>query len=236
MNGRIHSFETFGTVDGPGIRFVVFLQGCNFLCVYCHNPDTWPLSAGSEYSAEETAAMAARYKPYFTASGGGITVSGGEPLLQIKFVTELFRLCRTEGIHTCLDTNGSACRSEELDELMKYTDLVLLDIKHTDPGIHEKIAGAANKTVLSFAKYLDDIGKPFHVRTVIVPGLTDSPAYITALKNFCSQFSSLEKIELLPFHKTGEYKWKELGISYSLGDVPPASNEKMEELNRLLNG
>lgn len=235
MIGRIHSFETFGTVDGPGIRFVVFLQGCNFRCIYCHNPDTWPLSAGSEFSAEETAAMAARYKLYFTASGGGITVSGGEPLLQAKFVTELFRLCRDEGIHTCLDTNGSACCSEELDELMKYTNLVLLDIKHTDPGIHKKITGAANDTVLSFAKYLNDIGKPFHIRSVIVPGLNDTPSYITALKNFCSQFSSLEKIELLPFHKMGEYKWKELGIPYTLGNILPPSIEKMEELNRILN-
>ncbi|HEY8500388.1 MAG TPA: pyruvate formate-lyase-activating protein [Clostridia bacterium] len=235
MNGRIHSFETFGTVDGPGIRFVVFLQGCNFRCVYCHNPDTWPLSAGKEYGAEEIAEMAARYKPYFDASGGGITVSGGEPLLQIKFVTALFKLCRAQGIHTCLDTNGSAVRSDELDELMEYTDLILLDIKHMEPGMHEKITAAENEPALSFAKYLNGISKPFQIRTVVVPGLTDSPEYITALKNFCSEFPSLEKIELLPFHKMGEYKWKELGIPYTLGNVLPPSIEKMEELNRILN-
>jgi pyruvate formate lyase activating enzyme len=235
MNGRIHSFETFGTADGPGIRFVVFLQGCNFRCIYCHNPDTWPLSAGSEYSAEEIAEMAARYKPYFDASCGGITVSGGEQLLQIKFVTALFKLCRDRGIHTCLDTNGSAVRSEDLDELMEYTDLVLLDIKHIEPDMHKNITAAVNQTVLSFAKYLNDIGKPFHIRSVVVPGLTDSPAYITALKNFCSGFSTVEKIELLPFHKLGEYKWKELGIPYTLGDVLPPSNEKMEVLNKILN-
>ncbi len=234
MDGRIHSFETFGTVDGPGIRFVVFLQGCHFRCVYCHNPDTWTLSGGKTFRPEEIAEMAQRYKPYFDASGGGITVSGGEPLLQIPFVTELFRHCRQKGIHTCLDTNGSVIQSSDLDTLMQYTNLVLLDIKHMECERHKKITGFSNARVLSFARYLDNIEKPFNIRTVIVPGLSDSPSYIEALKTFCSSFSSLIKIELLPFHKMGEYKWHELSLPYMLQEIQPPSDEKMQKLKAII--
>ncbi len=230
MDGRIHSFETFGTVDGPGIRFVVFMQGCNFRCVYCHNPDTWLADGGKTCSSDEVLAMVERYKPYFESSGGGITVSGGEPLLQLPFVTELFIKCREKGIHTCLDTNGSAEKTEELDLLMQNTDLVLLDIKHIINESHLQLTGHGNLQVLSFARYLEKKKMTFWIRTVVIPGLTDSVAHIKTLKHFCSTFRYLEKIELLPFHKMGEYKWSELNIPYTLKNTLPPSEEHMNSL------
>ena len=174
MTGYVHSFETFGTVDGPGIRFVVFMQGCPMRCKYCHNPDTWKLSAGKEYTAEEVAATALKYKSYI--NNGGVTVTGGEPLMQTDFVTELFSLLKAAGIHTALDTSGITFdinNVNKFESLLKYTDLVLLDIKHIDDQKHIALTGLSNKTFLNFARYLSDTGKDMWIRHVLVDGITD---------------------------------------------------------------
>ncbi|MCX7773902.1 MAG: pyruvate formate-lyase-activating protein [Clostridia bacterium] len=233
--GRIHSFESFGTVDGPGIRSVVFLQGCHFRCLYCHNPDTWDMSDGTPITVAELYQRLMRFKPYFEPSGGGVTVSGGEPLLQMPFVKELFKLLRKEGIHTCLDTNGSYPESttcKELDELLSYTDLVLLDIKHMNPESHKALTGFGPQKTLHFAKRLAEKGIPVWLRYVVVPGLTDSPEDLRAFKDFSSQQPNVEKVEYLPFHKLGEYKWEALGLSYSLKEVLPPSQDFMNTLQK----
>lgn len=233
--GRIHSFETFGTVDGPGIRFVVFMQGCNFKCQYCHNPDTWKCEGGELYSAQEVFNKVIRYKTYFKNSGGGLTVSGGEPLNQIDFITELFRLCKEDGIHTTLDTNGFiASDNPKIAILMEYTDLVLLDIKHMDNDKHIELTGLPNDQVLFFARYLSTINKPTWIRHVLVPGITDDDRHILKLKRFLDSLTNIQKVELLPFHKIGEYKWKELNMDYKLYDVPPASDNDVDKVIKLL--
>ncbi len=237
MNGRIHSFESFGTVDGPGIRFVVFMQGCPFRCLYCHNPDTWSLDAGSEYSVDEVMQKIERYSSYIKASGGGITVTGGEPLMQTDFVTELFKACKAQGINTALDTNGYTVIPEscgKLDELLEYTDLVLLDIKHINPEQHLAITGCSNLHTLEFAEYLDKMKVPVWIRYVVVPGLTDDEAGLRRLSDFIRKLSNVERVELLPFHKLGEFKWKELKLQYSLVDTPEATEEDIARAKRIL--
>ncbi|MFZ5990111.1 MAG: pyruvate formate-lyase-activating protein [Bacillota bacterium] len=234
VQGRIHSFESFGTVDGPGIRFVVFMQGCPFCCMYCHNPDTWSYEEGSFHTAEEVFKKIKRFTPYFKNTGGGVTVSGGEPLMQIDFLVELFRCCKEEVIHTAIDTNGfHQTSSSNLDALLKYTDMVLLDIKHMNPEKHKKITGFSNNQVLDFAKYLNLKNVPTWIRYVVVPGLTDDEQGIKDLDSFIKGLSNIEKIELLPFHKMGEHKWKELGRIYNLSDTPPASASHMERVKML---
>lgn len=230
VNGRIHSFESFGTVDGPGIRFVIFMQGCSFRCLYCHNPDTWHVEGGTEYSVNEVMEKIKRYIPYFKNSGGGVTVSGGEPLIQVDFVTELFKLCKQEGIHTAIDTSGNTRRIEgtdvstKIDNLLDVTDLVLLDIKHIDAAKHKIITGTSNSPILNLANYLDKRKIPVWLRYVVVPGLTDDEQSIKKLSEFLGGLSNIEKIELLPFHKIGEYKWKELDFNYTLWDTPSATD------------
>lgn len=235
IKGRIHSFETFGTVDGPGIRFVIFMQGCPFRCLYCHNPDTWSTDDGSLYSVENVFDKIKRYLPYFENSGGGVTVSGGEPLLQSEFITELFKLCKNEGIHTAIDTNGFVdSKSTAVNELLDYTDLILLDIKQIDEAKHKTLTGYSNKSVLEFAKHLDSRKIPVWLRYVVVPGLTDYEPDVKKLNKFISGLSNIQKIELLPFHKMGEYKWTELGIDYTLHDTPPANERDIEKVEKIL--
>lgn len=234
MLGRIHSFETFGTVDGPGIRFVIFLQGCPFRCLYCHNPDTWNCNEGTEYSVDELMDKIRRYIPYFKSSGGGITISGGEPLMQIEFLTELFKKCKAEGIYTAIDTNGFVTENRPLSQLLDFTDLVLLDIKHMNPEKHKQITGQSNELPLQFARLLEERKIPVWLRYVVVPGLTDDEISIRMLSTFIKSKSNIENVELLPFHKMGEFKWKELGLGYSLQDVPEASEEDIERIRKLL--
>lgn len=260
IKGRIHSFESFGTVDGPGIRFVVFMQGCHFRCLYCHNPDTWDISGGTQYTVDEVTSKITRYLPYFKKSGGGLTVSGGEPLQQIEFVSALFKKCRDLGIHTAIDTNGSipipsdflktAYGSEvshedstadkvlnfpaSIDTVLDNTDLVLLDIKHMDSEKHKNITGFSNRRVLSFARHLAKRKIPAWLRYVVVPGFSDSETDISLLGGFAKELGNIEKIELLPFHKMGEYKWKELGYPYRLYDIPEATQYDIEKLKKIL--
>ncbi len=235
MTGRIHSFESFGTVDGPGIRFVVFVQGCPMRCLYCHNPDTWG-AGGKSFSAEEVAQTALKYKSYFTG-GGGVTVSGGEPLLQAEFVTELFKILKSHGVHTALDTSGilfDAREPHKFDELLSVTDLVLLDIKHIDGAEHKKLTAHSNENVLAFAKYLSDTGKPIWIRHVLVPGITDNDDYLKALAEFISTLKTVEKVEVLPYHNMGEVKYEKLGLDYPLKGVEPSTKERVQNAKKIL--
>lgn len=236
MTGKIHSFESFGTVDGPGIRFVVFVQGCPMRCLYCHNPDTWSAVGGTQYTAEEVASRILKYKNYFTG-GGGATVSGGEPLMQAAFVEELFTILKKTGIHTALDTSGAlydARNPRAFDSLLAVTDLVLLDIKHIDDGEHIKLTGRSNKNILAFARYLSDLGKPVWIRHVLVPGITDNDEYLHRLKAFLSTLTNVEKVEVLPYHTMGEVKYNKLGMDYPLKGVQPPSPERVKNAKEIL--
>ncbi len=224
--GKIHSIETFGTVDGPGVRFVVFFQGCPMRCLYCHNPDTWCYTEPSakDLSAEETLEKMTRNLPFY--EGGGITATGGEPLMQIDFLTELFTLAKEKSIHTCLDTSGFYFNENveivsKFDTLMDVTDLVMLDIKHIDDSVHKKLCGHSNSHSIAFAKYLNKIGKPTRIRHVLVPGYTDNEKELSSLGYFISGFSNIEKIEVLPYHILGKPKYQKLGIPYPLDGVSP---------------
>lgn len=222
--GRIHSIETFGTVDGPGIRLVLFLQGCPMRCLYCHNPDTWSMQGGRAMSADEVLAEYEKNREFYAK--GGITVTGGEPLLQVDFLLELFRKARERGIHTCIDTSGITYSDSEsdymrrLDELMGYTSLVMLDIKHIDPKKHEALTGHSNDRVLAFARYLEGKKVPLWVRHVIVEGYTDGEDDLYALGRFIGGLKNLKALDVLPYHTLGKSKYDELGIEYPLGDMP----------------
>ena len=227
MDGYIHSTESFGTVDGPGIRLVVFLQGCPMRCLYCHNPDTWETGKGEKRSADEILKEYDKNRDFYKR--GGITVTGGEPLLQIDFVTELFRKAKEKGIHTCIDTSGitfnknsEKCISK-FDELMKYTDLVMLDIKHIDPERHKKLTGQENRNVLDFASYLEEKEKPFWVRHVIVEGYTDKKEELVRLGKYLAHFRSLKALDVIPYHTMGVSKYETLGIDYPLKDAKALS-------------
>lgn len=240
MQGYIHSFESFGTVDGPGIRFVVFLQGCPLRCRYCHNPDTW-LAGGTAYTPEEVCSQALRYKSYFTG-GGGVTVSGGEPLLQIGFVTELFTLLKRSGVHTAADTSGFTFdpdRPESVaahEKLISVTDLVLLDIKHIDTEAHRALTGQGNEHTLAFARFLSEKKVPMWIRHVLVPGITDDDDALRRLRAFIDTLPSVEKVEVLPYHTMGEVKYRKLGYSYSLEGVQPPAKDRVENARRILCG
>lgn len=236
MLGYIHSFESFGTVDGPGIRFVVFMQGCPMRCLYCHNPDTWTAGNGKTFTAEEVANTALKYKSYFTG-GGGVTVSGGEPLLQAEFVCELFTLLKRAGVHTALDTSGITYtpeNAENIEKLLAVTDLVLLDIKHIDDGEHKKLTKHSNKNVLAFAQRLSESGKPIWLRHVLVPGITDDDGYLKRLAEFIATLKTVEKVEVLPYHTMGAVKYKNLGLSYPLDGVEPPDKERVLNAKRIL--
>ncbi|TMV45953.1 pyruvate formate lyase-activating protein [Paenibacillus mesophilus] len=219
MKGRIHSLETFGTVDGPGIRFVLFMQGCALQCQYCHNPDSWQTDAGTWMSVEDVLNEIEPYVDYYSRSGGGITVSGGEPTLQASFVSELFRACKRRwGLHTALDSSGF-CDPGHARELLDVTDLVLLDLKMMDRDRHLALTGQPNDRILRFAEWLSDEGKPMWIRHVLIPGLTDDPGDLSVMGKFLGTLSGVEKVELLPYHRMGVYKWKQLGKDYPLEDA-----------------
>ena len=233
ITGRIHSFETFGTLDGPGIRFVIFMQGCPLRCIYCHNRDTWDISGGREYTVDEVMGEVSKYASYMKFSGGGVTVSGGEPLLQCSFVAALFERCRKNGIHTALDTSGFV----ELDNLcgiLPVTSLVLLDIKHACDEPHKIITGAGREKTAGFARLLSDMDIPVWIRYVLVPGYTDSEEDLKAAALFIKNLRNVKKIEVLPYHSMGSYKWEESGYSYPLHGVPAPSEESIEKARRLL--
>ena len=225
--GRIHSVETCGTVDGPGIRYVIFTQGCLLRCQYCHNPDSRDPFSGREITVDELINDIQHYQSYLQFSGGGVTISGGEPLLQPEFVREIFRRCQELGIHTALDTSGFP-DFEASKPVLDYVDLVLLDIKSFNPDIYHQVTGVAIAPTLHFATYLSQIQKPTWIRFVLVPGLTDDPENVAQLAQFVSTLNSVEKVEILPFHKMGEYKWQELGLDYTLSDTQPPTPEHVE--------
>ncbi len=236
--GLLHSVETFGSVDGPGVRFAVFLKGCPFRCKYCHNADTWGADGGEYVTAAGLWSRALRYRAYW-GKDGGITVSGGEPLLQTQFVTELFSLAKADGVNTALDTAGGPfTKSEpffsEFKELMKVTDLVLLDIKHIDEAAHIELTGKTNKNVLELARFLSDINKPVWIRHVLVPGVTDGQAELHRLAEFIHTLNNVERVEVLPYHTLGAYKWKALGLDYPLEGVSPPSQESLETARQIL--
>ena len=234
MLGKIHSIESFGTVDGPGIRFVIFMQGCSLKCKYCHNRDTWKINSGTSISVSELLKQIQNYKSYMDNSGGGVTVSGGEPLLQAEFVTELFKELKNMGIHTALDTAGSLPISNQIKELLKYTDLVLLDIKHIDSSKAANLTGLSNENNIEFAKYLNNLKIPVWIRQVLVPGYTDDKFDLQKLKHFIDSLENVEKVELLPYHDLGKFKWNELGDKYELDDVTPPSNEDILKAKMIL--
>lgn len=238
IKGRIHSVESFGSADGPGVRYIVFLKGCNMRCQYCHNPDTWAKDGGELITPEEVLKKALRYKTYWKEKGG-ITVSGGEALLQIDFVTELFRLAKEKGVNTCLDTSGNPFSLEEpfkskFDELMKYTDLFMLDIKHMDDAAHRKLTGQTNQNILEMAAYLSDHGKAMWIRHVLVPGITTEEDELYRLRSFLDTLKTVERVEVLPYHTLGVFKWKELGIPYQLEGVDPPTKEQIDRAKEIL--
>lgn len=230
---KVHSFESLGTVDGPGIRYVIFLQGCHLRCKYCHNRDTWDIKGGSYKSLDEIFDQIKRYKPYFKSSNGGVTVTGGEPLLQVKFLIELFRNLKKAGIHTCIDTSGMVNLTEDVKKLLKLTDLVLLDIKHINSEKCKELTGHDNKKELEFARYLSQNGIPMWIRQVIVPGITDDEKDITDLKEFVKKLKTVEKVEFLPYHTVGKYKWKELGEKYELEEIRNADQEDIKRVKSI---
>ena len=234
MNGKIHSIETFGTVDGPGIRFVIFMQGCSLKCKYCHNRDTWSFDSGKLVTIQELVKEILKYKSYMDSSGGGVTVSGGEPLLQTDFICALFRELKKYNIHTAIDTAGSLPISYEIKELLKYTDLVLLDIKHINNEKCINLTGAPNKHTLEFAKYLNNLNIPVWIRQVLVPGYTDDKFDLIELKKFINSLTNVEKVELLPYHNLGKFKWEELGDVYELNDIQPPTQNEIEKAKQIL--
>lgn len=231
---KVHSTETFGTVDGPGIRFVLFLQGCHLRCKYCHNRDTWEISGGEYKSLEDVYQKILRYKNYIIPSGGGVTITGGEPLLQVKFLIELFKKLKDEGIHTCIDTSGMVSITEDIKEVLKYTDLVLLDIKHIDDEKCKELTGISNKRELEFAKYLSDNNIPMWIRQVLVPGVTDDEQDLKKLKQFIENLKTVEKIEILPYHNAGRYKWKKLGFEYEFDNIREATEKDIKRAKDIL--
>lgn len=239
--GIIHSFESFGCVDGPGVRFVVFLQGCNMRCKFCHNADTWSLDAGKEneiMTAEQVISKAENFESYW-GEDGGITVSGGEPLVQIDFVLQLFTLCKQRGYSTVIDTAGQPFTTDEpfftkFKELMKVTDLVMLDIKHIDSKRHKELTGRDNENILALARYLSESGKDMWIRHVLVPGYTDDDESLKRLCEFISSLKTVKKVEVLPYHTFGSYKWEKLGLAYPLKGVEPPTKQSVENAKRIL--
>nr|Q46267.1 RecName: Full=Pyruvate formate-lyase-activating enzyme; Short=PFL-activating enzyme; AltName: Full=Formate-C-acetyltransferase-activating enzyme [Clostridium pasteurianum]CAA63749.1 pyruvate-formate-lyase-activating enzyme [Clostridium pasteurianum] len=230
--GRIHSIESMGLVDGPGIRTVVFFQGCGLRCSYCHNPDTWNMAGGKELTAEELLKKLLRFKPYFDRSGGGVTFSGGEVLLQPEFLIDILKLCKEQGIHTAIDTAGYGYGNYE--EILKHTDLVLLDIKHVDDDGYKCITGKGKRGFDDFLKAVENIGVKVWIRHVIVPTLTDSKENIRKLANIIKNIRNVEKVELLPYHTLGINKYEKLNLDYKLRDIEAMDKEKRKKLEKYL--
>ncbi|WP_194611413.1 pyruvate formate-lyase-activating protein [Clostridium vitabionis] len=238
--GRVHSIETFGSVDGPGVRFVIFLMGCHLRCRYCHNVDTWSADGGTAMTADELLDKAERYRSYW-GKDGGITVSGGEPLLQIDFLTELFEKAKARGIGTCIDTAGEPFSEdpvflEKFDRLLAVTDLLLVDIKHIDPGRHRWLTGKPNGNILAMLRYLSGRGKPVWIRQVLVPGITDGEEDLRKTAEFLRSLKNVRKIEVLPYHNMAVPKWEKAGIPYTLRDVRVPTAEEAEKAQRILRG
>ncbi len=242
MQGRIHSLESFGTVDGPGTRFVVFTQGCPMRCAYCHNPDTWDTQGGTLMDTSYIIEQYEKNKPFYR-NGGGITVTGGEPLLQVDFLIELFTLAKEKNIHTCIDSSGitfnpeNEALMEKMDKLMALTDLVMLDIKHIDPEKHKELTKQPNQNILKFVAYLDSKQVDMWIRHVVVPGITDDEKYLYDLGYFIGQFKNLKALDVLPYHTMGEKKYDALGMEYPLKGVPPMDKTLLlEKKKAILNG
>lgn len=230
---KVHSIESFGTVDGPGIRFVIFLQGCHLKCKYCHNRDTWDINCGNYESLDEIFNKILRYKSYIYPNGG-VTVTGGEPLLQVKFLIELFKKLKNENIHTCIDTSGMIELTDDIKYLLSLTDLVLLDIKHINSKKSKDLVGFNNEKELNFAKYLSNNNIHMWIRQVLIPGYTDDENDLVQLKNFIYSLKTVDKVELLPYHDMGKYKWKELGLNYELENIKPATDEDINKAKKIL--
>ena len=239
LTGYIHSLESFGSVDGPGVRYVIFVSGCAMRCQFCHNPDTWDMKVGTPYTADELLKKAVRYKGYW-GKEGGITVSGGEPMLQIDFLTELFRKAKAQGIHTTLDTSANPFDPDspefmdKFEKLMEVTDLVMLDIKEMDPEKHKALTGQTNENILALADWLSDHCKAMWIRHVLVPDLTDDEEGLQALRAKLDQWTSVERVEILPYHTLGLFKWKNLGIVYPLEGVRTPTLEEVEKAEKIL--
>lgn len=236
--GFVHQFESFGSVDGPGVRFIVFLSGCNYRCKYCHNPDTWKIGGGKEYSADEVLKEALSCRSYW-GKKGGITVSGGEPLLQIDFLLELFTKAKELGVSTCIDTAGGPFTDEgewfeKFKKLMEVTDTLLVDIKHIDEDEHVKLVGHSRRNVEKMFRYLDEIGKDIWIRHVLVPGITDNDEYLTRTRDFIRTLHNVKRVEILPYHGLGAVKYKDLGIDYVLKDTESPTKERVENARAIL--
>ena len=225
-SGRIHSYESCGTVDGPGLRFVVFLQGCPLRCQYCHNPDSWSASGGRVASVGEVTAEIVKYRSYMRFSGGGVTLSGGEPLMQPEFATALLRECRSRGIHTALDTSGCVALRHST-QVFEHSDLVLLDIKAIRDDVYYTLTGRELHNTLETAAYLASQNIPVWIRHVLVPGITDDDAMLGELADYCASLGNVSQVEILPFHQIGEYKWQELKLDYKLTGTSPPGAERL---------
>lgn len=238
MYGYIHSTESFGSVDGPGVRFVIFMSGCPMRCQFCHNPDTWDMRSGEKIGVDELVEKAIRYRNYWK-SDGGVTISGGEPLMQMDFLIELFKKFKAMDVHTVIDTSGAVFTREDsffskFTELMKYTDLLLVDIKHIDNEKHIELTGRTNENILDMLKYLSDIRKPVWIRHVLVPRKSDYDKYLIKTRDFIDTLDNVEKIEVLPYHTLGVTKWEQLGIPYELDGIDSPSQERVDNANRIL--
>ena len=236
--GIIHSIESCGTVDGPGVRFVVFFKGCPMRCAYCHNPDTWSMAGGTEMTVDEILEQYEKKRPFYKT--GGITATGGEPMVQIDFLTELFEESHRRGINTCLDTSGVTFKPDDpeylkkVDRLLAVTDLVMLDIKHIDPEGHLELTGQPNDNILAMARELSDMGKPVWIRHVLVPERNDKDEYLHRLADFIHTLKNVERVEVLPYHTLGVFKWENLGIPYPLEGIKPPTKERVENAERIL--
>ena len=236
--GYVNKLESFGAVDGPGVRYLIFLSGCRMRCAFCHNPETWKEGEGEQYTADELLKKALRFKPYWK-NGGGITVSGGEPLLQIDFLLDLFKKAKAAGVSTCIDTAGEPFTHEEpfyskLKELMALTDTVLLDIKNIDPEAHKELTGVGNDNILLMAKEISDMGIPIWILHVLVPGGSDNDDYLRRTREFIDTLSSVEKVEVRPYHTLGVPKYQELGIPYRLEGVESPTQDRIENAKKIL--
>lgn len=233
IKGRVHSVESFGTVDGPGIRYIVFLQGCPLRCKYCHNRDTWAMCGGKEMTAEEVVKDALKYRTYMEVSGGGITVSGGEATAQPEFLYEIFKEAKANGIHTCLDTSGYRS-PESISKVLEVTDLVLLDLKHMVPEKAKDLAGINIEKTFKFAKYLDEHKIPVWIRHVLVPGVTDSEENLNLMGEFVSKLNNVDRFEILPYHTLGVHKWEDMGLEYPLEGIEQASDDDVKRAKDII--
>ncbi len=234
ISGKIHSFETLGAVDGPGIRFIIFMQGCHLKCKFCHNRDTWNFQGGKEYTVNEIYEKIIKYKNYFIASNGGVTASGGEPLLQIDFLIELFTKLKKTGISTAIDTSGIIDINDKVKKLIDLTDLFLVDIKCINDEICKDLIGHSNKKELSFIKYLDSVNKEIWIRQVVIPTITDKEEDLLKLRDFINSINNITKVDLLPYHDLGKFKWQNLNEKYPLEDIRNANNNDIERVKSIL--